>query len=206
MRDHFLTKWLLPVATLLTLPLSQLFCQDAPQPGDDAFDIEPPLLVPPGDVEKAGDEAGGVQPSVPQLEKQLERARKSAALAEREVKIGVLAKVEAEQRALRVDRLEAELAKARLTAAQAEATAQQARSDAGGASKAELDAATTVVAQATAAAQTAEDHYRKAQLDAAELNLRRQRRLLAVGSARKSDVARAEEKLATLQRNTQTPP
>ena len=36
-------------------------------------------------------------------------------------------------------------------------------------------------------------------LDAAELNLRRQRQLLKLGSAHKSDVARAEEKLAQLQ-------
>ena len=203
MRNRTLTKWLLTATMLLTLPLSQSLCQDA-QPAD-AFDIEPPLLVSPSDVENAGNGAEA-QPNVSQLEKELERARKSAALAEREVKIGVLAKVEAEQRALRVDRLEAELAKARLRSAQAEAAAQQARNDASPASKAELDAATTAVAQATAAAQTAENNYRKAQLDAAELNLRRQRRLLAVGSARKSDVARAEEKLATLQRNTQTLP
>ena len=41
--------------------------------------------------------------------------------------------------------------------------------------------------------------YHKAQLDAAELNLRRQRQLLKLGSAHKSDVAHAEEKLAQLQ-------
>ena len=42
--------------------------------------------------------------------------------------------------------------------------------------------------------------------DAAELNLRRQRKLLALGSAHKSDVARAEEKLAKLREPEQSPP
>jgi hypothetical protein len=73
---------------------------------------------------------------------------------------------------------------------------QKARSEAGQASKADLDAATATLARASATAQTADAKYHKAQLDAAALNLRRQRQLLALGSARKSDVARAEEKLA----------
>jgi len=37
-----------------------------------------------------------------------------------------------------------------------------------------------------------------AEIEAAETNLRRQRKLLALGSARKSDVVRAEQKLAEL--------
>jgi hypothetical protein len=187
---------LLILALLSILPLGHLCGQGLPQPDEKSFDIEPPLLVAPGDVEQA-------PPDADQLEKELERAQKSAAFAEREVKVGVLAKVEAEQRALRVIRLEAELAEARLTAAEIEAEKQKAASEA---NKADLDAATSAVAQATAAAQNAQDNYRKAQLDAAELNLRRQRRLLALGSARKSDVARAEDKLAALQRGEEVKP
>ena len=38
----------------------------------------------------------------------------------------------------------------------------------------------------------------QAELNAAELNLRRQQKLLALGSGRKSEVARAEQKLAEL--------
>ena len=115
------------------------------------------------------------------------------------MKIGVLSKVEAEQRALRVVRLESELANAQMIAAQEQVTTQKARFAAGQASQAEVDAAIAALARATAAAQSAEENYHKAQLDAAALNLRRQRQLLALGSAHKSDVARAEEKLAQLQ-------
>jgi outer membrane protein TolC len=69
----------------------------------------------------------------------------------------------------------------------------------------EGDLATAALAWASAAAQSAEENYHKAQLDAAAPNLRRQRQLLALGSAHKSDVARAEEKLAKLQHDDQAP-
>ena len=129
----------------------------------------------------------------------MEGAKKSAAATARLVKRGVLSKVEAEQRALRVVRLESELAKTQMISAQQQLTSLKARFLAGQVSQPEVDAATTALTQATAAAQTAETKYHKAQLDAAELNLRRQRQLLKLGSAHKSDVARAEEKLAQLQ-------
>lgn len=176
--------------------MSSLLSQELPK-SDNSFEVEPPLLIPPGDVEGDVEE----RPDAAKLEQQLERAKKSAASAERLVKTGVLAKVEAEQRALRVVRLGAELAHAQMVAAQEQVTSEQARH----ASKAELDAALATLAQASAAAQAADESYDKAQLEAAELNLRRQRQLLAQGSARKSDVARAEEKLATLQGSEQTP-
>ena len=86
-----------------------------------------------------------------------------------------------------------------MISAQQQLTSLKARFLAGQVSQPEVDAATTAVTQATAAAETAETKYHKAQLDAAELNLRRQRQLLKLGSAHKSDVARAEEKLAQLQ-------
>jgi len=38
----------------------------------------------------------------------------------------------------------------------------------------------------------------RAELDAAQLNVERQRKLLALGSGRKSEVSRAEQKLAEL--------
>ncbi len=206
MCDRILTKWLVAFAALLSLPMSSLLAQELPKSSDDSFEVEPPFLIPPGDVENGPDEAAEEQPDIAKLEQQLERAKKSAASAERLVKVGVLAKVEAEQRALRVARLEAELASAQLLAAKEQVTLQEARSAAGQASKADLDAAMATLAQASAAAQAATEDYRKAQLDAAALNLRRQRQLLAHGSARKSDVARAEEKLATLQRGDEKSP
>ena len=60
-----------------------------------------------------------------------------------------------------------------------------------------------VLAQVTAAAQAAAANLAKAELDAAILNLQRQQKLLALGSARKSDVTRAEEKLAALKNGQQ---
>ena len=135
----------------------------------------------------------------PKLAQRLEEAKKSAAATPRLVKRGVLSKFEAEQRALRVVRLDSELAKAQMISAQQQLTSLKARFLAGRVSQPEVDAATTAVTQATAAAQTAETKYHKALLDAAEQNLRRQRQLLKLGSAQKSDVARAEEKLAQLQ-------
>jgi hypothetical protein len=54
------------------------------------------------------------------------------------------------------------------------------------------------VAQLTEAAQIAAQKRERADLDAAEANLRRQQKLLRLGSAQKSDVTRAQEKLAEL--------
>ncbi|MEO6871628.1 MAG: hypothetical protein ABI233_05345 [Chthoniobacterales bacterium] len=135
----------------------------------------------------------------------LARAKKSAASGERLVKSGVLAKTEAEQRALRAIRLESELANAQVLAAQAQVALQETRSAAHQASQSDLDAALEALARASAAAQTAGENYHKAQLDAAALNLRRQRQLLALGSGHRSDVARAEEKLDRLQRGDAPP-
>jgi cysteine sulfinate desulfinase/cysteine desulfurase-like protein len=101
--------------------------------------------------------------------------------------------------------LEAELANAQLAAAKDQVASQKTRLEAGEISKGDLEASAVSLAQAIAAAQTANANYQKAQLDAAALNLRRQKLLLALGSARKSDVARAEEKLAALRRGEQMP-
>src|SRR5438270_13767143 len=70
----------------------------------DSFDVEPPILkqnlsdepLPHGDLAR--------------LEKQLERAKQNGPRAERLYKIGVLAKLEAEQRLLKVIRCESDLA------------------------------------------------------------------------------------------------
>src|ERR1700704_3715492 len=91
-----------------------LTAQELPKhDADESFEIEPPLLIPNRsneplpDVATAGKSAPNLDPD--RLGKELERAKKSAAGAERLFKIGVLAKVEAEQRALRVVRLQSDL-------------------------------------------------------------------------------------------------
>lgn|SRR5689334_15477275 len=200
------TECVVAFAAVVSLPLSSLLAQDVPKSDDDtSFDIEPPLLVKPWDLGSDDSEENGAQPGAGKLAQQLEGAKKSAAAAARLVKTGVLAKVEAEQRALRVIRLESELAQAQMLAAQEQVTAQKARFAAGQTTQAEVDSAVAALAKASSAAQSAEETYHRAQLDAAALNLRRQRQLLALGSARKSDVARAEEKLARLQQDGRAP-
>jgi hypothetical protein len=132
------------------------------------------------------------------LEKQLDRAKKNASGAERLYKIGVLAKVEVEQRALKVVRLQSDLANAQLARAKDDLAAQESQVGAGESTKDELEAAKAALAQLTEAAQAAAAKRERAELDAAEANVRRQQKLLALGSAHKSDVNRAQEKLAEL--------
>jgi outer membrane protein TolC len=55
-----------------------------------------------------------------------------------------------------------------------------------------------LLAHAIKAAHAAAAERERAELEAAKTNLQRQQKLLALGSGRKSDVARAEQKLAEL--------
>ena len=164
----------------------------------DAFDIEPPLLKQNLSTEPLPTTSSPDDLDVVQLEKQLDRAKKNASGAERLYKIGVLAKVEVEQRALRVVRLQSDLANAQLARAKDDLAAQESQVGAGESTKDELEAAKAALAQLTEAAQAAAAKRERAELDAAEANVRRQQKLLALGSAHKSDVNRAQEKLAEL--------
>ena len=176
--------------------------ESAPDPG--SFEVEPPLLVQPDGKPVASVDASPTPSTdVAQLDKQLERAKKSAASAERLYKAGVLAKVEAEQRALRVIRLQAELAKAQLAAVQKSAGTGDGMVQTVQVQQASGLGSKIVLAQMTADAQAAAARLARAELDAAILNLQRQQKLLALGSARKSDVTRAEEKLAALKNGQQ---
>jgi outer membrane protein TolC len=172
------------------------------QETDDSFEVEPPLLIPDRSNEPLPD-AGLAPKSVSnvdpdRLEKQLERAKKSAAGAQRLYKIGVLAKVEVEQRALRVVRLESDLENARLARAKEEIAQQEQKLAAGEISKADLAQAEAGLARAIEVAHAVAEKRQRAEVEAAEINLRRQQKLLALGSGRKSEVNRAEQKLAEL--------
>src|SRR4029453_5763084 len=164
----------------------------------DAFDIEPPLLKQNLSTEPLPTTSSPGDLDVVQLEKQLDRAKKNASGAERLYKIGVLAKVEVEQRALKVVRLQSDLANAQLARAKDDLAAQESQVGAGESTKDELEAAKAALAQLTEAAQAAAAKRERAELDAAEANVRRQQKLLALGSAHKSDVNRAQAKLAEL--------
>ena len=178
------------VAAITALAADQSDQDNSEEP--DSFEIEPPILkqnlsdepLPDGDV--------------PRLEKQLERAKRNAAGAERLCKIGVLAKVEVEQRLLKVLRCESDLTNARLADAKEQVVEQESRIAAGENAKDELEAAKVALAQLTEAAELASRKREQAELDFAEANLRRQQKLLRLGSADKSDVNRAQEKLAEL--------
>ena len=158
----------------------------------DSFDVEPPMLqqnlsdepLPNGDMAR--------------LEKQLERAKQNAAGAERLNKIGVLAKVEVEQRLLKVVRYESDLANARVARAKEELAEKESQLATGEITRDELESMKTALAQLTEAAQAATAKRERAELEAAEANLRRQQKLLKLGIGQKSDVTRAEEKLAEL--------
>ena len=165
------------------------------EPGE--FDIEPPILKQ-NLTDELATTAGTPDGEVARWEKQLERAKKNAAGAERLWKIGVLAKVEVEQPALKVIKCEAELANARVAQAKDRLAEQESLVASGESTKQQLDVAKSALAQLIVAAETAVAKRESAELESAEANLRRQQKLLKLGSARKSDVTNAEEKIAEL--------
>ena len=186
----------LPVTFLTTALIALAADQsgDSKEPGE--FDIEPPILKQNLSDELA--EAETPDGDVARCEKKLERAKRSAVGAERLWKIGVLAKVEVEQRTLKAVKCEAELASARVIQAKAAVSQQESRVASGEATKQELEVTKTGLAQLIEAEQKALAKRETAELEFAEANLRRQQRLLKLGSAHKSDVTNAEEKLAEL--------
>lgn len=189
------------LVTILATALAAFAADELPRNESsepDAFDIEPPLLKQNLSTEPLPTTSSPGDLDVVQLEKQLDRAKKNASGAERLYKIGVLAKVEVEQRALKVVRLQSDLANAQLARAKDDLAAHESQVGAGESTKDELEAAKAALAQLTEAAQAAAAKRERAELDAAEANVRRQQKLLALGSAHKSDVNRAQEKLAEL--------
>ena len=186
----------LPV-TFLTSALIAL-AADQPNNSDEPgeFDIEPPILKQNLSDELA--EAATPDGDVARCEKKLERSKRNAEGAERLWRIGVLAKVEVEQRALKMIKCETELASARVVQAKGIVAEQESRVASGESTKQELEVAKTALAQLIEAEQKAVAKRESAEVEFAEANLRRQQRLLKLGSAHRSDVTNAEEKLAEL--------
>lgn len=178
---------------------------ELPTSDSDSFDIEPPLLIPyerpQTPIPKESQSAGAPSLDVETLEKDVERAKRRALNAEHLFRMGVLAKVEAEQRALKVVRLQADLENARL------ARVKQGASGAEEAAKAATEATAMTnsekptdaeLAKAIENAHAAARKREEAELAAAEANLTRQQKLLSLGSGRKADVAKAAQKLEEL--------
>jgi hypothetical protein len=196
MRSIALPFMLLFAATLLAE-------DELPKDPTEPMDIEPPLLIqeaPNRNIVFTKPAAPGQKDLDPeQIAAILEKARKNAASGERLYKSGIIAKVDAENRALKVIRLESDLAAAKLELAKQNVELQQVRLDAGEISSEELETAKSVLASASKEAESAVAKKDQAELDAATLNLRRQQMLLAMGSGRRSEVNRAQEKVSALQ-------
>ena len=177
--------------------------EELPKDPGEPLDIDPPLLIqetPNRNILHNAPPAPGQKDLDPErIKLALEKARKSAASGERLYKSGIIAKVDAENRALKVVRLEADLAAAQFELAKQNVEVQQVRLDAGEISSDEMDAAKSLVTEAEKEAASASARKERAELDAAMLNLRRQQKLLAMGSGRKSEVSRAQEKVSALQ-------
>ena len=188
------------VALLLTISSLAFAGNKSPDPEPDSFDVEPPLLIPNRNSEPLAESKSATDstPDVSKLEKQFERAKKNAADLDRFLRIGALSKLEVEQRKLRVVRLESELANARLIAAKDQMLQKDRQLSTGEIARTEVTPTENSLALAIEAAHVASTKREQADIDAAQANVHRQEKLYALGSARKSDVALAEQKLAEL--------
>src|SRR5205085_8838482 len=154
---------------------------------NEPLDIEPPLLIqetPNRNIVHTtpGSPAGQQVLDPERIMIALEEAKKSAVSGERLFKAGIIAKVDAEHRVLKVVRLEADLAQAKLEEAKEELAAQQARVASGEIPESETTAAVSDLAVATQQAEAAVAKRDREELEAATLNLLRQKKLLAMGS------------------------
>jgi hypothetical protein len=186
-------------ALLLGVWATTLFAQQSTiEP--DSFDIEPPLLIPNRDDEKNANPTTSPAHDVDlaKLERELERAKRNATGLDRLLKIGALSKVEVEQRRLRIVHLEFDLASARLIAEKEKMLGKDTELSNGRVAKSEITPAENGLALAISAAHAASTKREQADIGAAEANVQRQEKLLALGSARKRDVERALQKLADL--------
>src|SRR5215472_13776811 len=136
------------------------------EPGE--FDIEPPILKQNLSDELA--EAETPDGDIARCEEKLGRAKQNAAGAERLWKIGVLAKIEVEQRALKVIKCEAELASARVAQAKERVAEEESRVASRESTKQELDVAKASLAQLIEAEQKAVAKRESAELESAQAN------------------------------------
>ena len=160
-----------------------------------------PLPTPTAPGAYAGEPTGGGAASdldVKRLESRVAEAKKTAALRERGFRAGVFAKVQAEQSELSVVRLTKDLENARRDVAKEFADSQAKRFAAGEITREEADKAAAARAAAESVAKDAAERWDKAQFDAAQINLWRQRQLYAVGATTKNQVRRAEERVTAM--------
>jgi multidrug resistance efflux pump len=161
-----------------------------------SFNVELPILKQKVSGDRLGPDAPG--DAVARSERKLEEAKRNAKGVERLCKHGVLSKVEMEQRLLKVIQCEAELASARLAGAKQKLAELESGVTVGESAKDQLASAKAALKQLSEAAEAAKAKRERAELEAAEANVRRQQRLLKLGLAAQSDMDGAEEKLSEL--------
>ena len=180
----------------LTLALAEDQSRRNKSEEPDSFNVEPPILKQNPSTDRLALEAPG--DAVVRLETKLEQAKRDAKGAEGLCKSGVLSNAEMEQRLLKVIQREAELANARLADAKQKAAELESAVASGQSAKDQLASAKAALKQLSEAAAAATAKRTRAELEAAEANVRRQQQLLKRGVAAKSDVDHAQEKLAEL--------
>jgi hypothetical protein len=188
------------IALLLLINAIAFAADKSSDPEPDSFDVEPPVLIPnrSDEPESKAVPANTREVDLAKLEKEFERAKRNIAGLDRLLKIGALSKLEVEQRRLRVVHLEFQLAEARLVAAKEQMLQKDKQVSTGEVAKTDIAPAENNLALAIQAAHAAQAKSGQADIDAAEANVQRQEKLLALGSARKKDVDRALQKLADL--------
>ena len=163
---------------------------------NDLPDLPLPFPTAPGGQAMAAGVAS--EADVKRLEERVEQAKKTAAWRERLFRAGVFSKVQAEQSELTVVRLTKDLENARRDVAKEIADNQGKRLAAGEIAPEEAGKAAAALAAAEAAARDASERWDKAQFDAAQTNLQRQRQLYAVGATTKNQLRRAEERVTAM--------
>ncbi len=163
------------------------------------FDFEPKLMLDgtlPAIPE--GSPAPTSEADVIRLEMALRHAQQRADVSEQLVRDGVLARVEAEQRGLQVIALQKQLADAQLAVAAAQAEAAKEAFAAHKSAQADMDAAAGALKNAQEAAKAADDAWRKAEIDAAALDVKRKQKLYSEGVGSRIELQTAESRLEML--------
>lgn len=198
-----MTRSLGVAALVSAAAICAVLAQELPNESEpDSADIEPPVLIPNRDRDKPDEVSAAPSPAavvdLAKLEKDVARAERAAANTARMFKIGAMAEVEVERQRLRVARLRAQVEAARLAQTKDDFVTAQTRLTNREISPEEFAQAETAVARAIESAHAADANRRQAELEFAENDVARQQKLLGLGSGRKADVARAEQKLNEL--------
>lgn len=196
-------------ALLTTLSAATVFAldEDLPAPNEGLpLEIDPPLLIQNRDREGSlpdGNLNAELLLDVEKIERDVSGAERNAGSAERLYKAGIISKAEAEERIFKVVRLQAKLGEARVQQAKRDLEQLKSERIVGVVTLEDVNAAERLVNEALQTADRATEEFRRAETASAARDVQRQQKLLALGSGRKGDLRRAQEKLADLQQQPQ---